>query len=126
VLVKSGKIKKERALKPIKDEEIPFDIPASWEWVRLGEIVDIVRGITFPSDVKYKTHRQGTTRCATTGSVQKEYNSNADIFVPTQYVKKENQWLKSNDIIMSSANSRELVGKTCIWQGTEKKVLVVF
>jgi type I restriction enzyme S subunit len=46
MLVKSGKIKKERALKPIEDEEIPFDIPASWEWVRLGEIGEIVGGGT--------------------------------------------------------------------------------
>ena len=35
-LVKEGKIKKQKPLPPIKDEEIPFDIPESWEWVRLG------------------------------------------------------------------------------------------
>jgi type I restriction enzyme S subunit len=39
--VKIGKNKKEKPLKPIMDEEIPFEIPAGWEWVRLGEIVDI-------------------------------------------------------------------------------------
>jgi type I restriction enzyme S subunit len=39
-LVRSGKLKEEKPLKAIRDEEIPFDIPASWEWVRLGEIVD--------------------------------------------------------------------------------------
>ena len=37
-LVKDKKIKKEKPLAPITDEEKPFDIPESWEWVRLGEI----------------------------------------------------------------------------------------
>lgn len=60
-------------------------------------------------------------RCATTGSVQQEYNEAADTFVPIEYVKREDQWLKKNDIIMSTANSRELVGKTCIWRENKKR-----
>ncbi len=37
-LVKEGKLKKEKALPPISEEEKPFDLPQGWEWVRLGEI----------------------------------------------------------------------------------------
>ena len=37
-LVEEKKIKKEKPLAPITDDEKPFDIPESWEWVRLGEI----------------------------------------------------------------------------------------
>ena len=37
-LIEEKKIKKEKPLAPIMDEEKPFDIPESWEWVRLGEI----------------------------------------------------------------------------------------
>lgn len=37
-LVKEGKIKKQKPLPPIKEEEIPFDIPDSWEWVRWGDL----------------------------------------------------------------------------------------
>lgn len=37
-LVKAGKIKKDKPLPPITDDEIPFDIPDSWTWVRLGDI----------------------------------------------------------------------------------------
>ena len=37
-LIKSGKLKKEKTLPPISKDEIPFDIPASWEWIRLGNI----------------------------------------------------------------------------------------
>ncbi len=38
-LVKEGKIKKEKPLPPITDDEKPFEIPKSWKWVRLMEIV---------------------------------------------------------------------------------------
>ena len=37
-LIAQGKIKKEKPLLPITDEEKPFEIPNSWEWVRLGDI----------------------------------------------------------------------------------------
>lgn len=40
VLIKSGKIKKEKPLPPISDDEKPFDIPDSWEWVRLGDLAN--------------------------------------------------------------------------------------
>ena len=40
-LIKEGKIKKQKPLPPITEEEKPFTIPDSWQWVRLGEIVTI-------------------------------------------------------------------------------------
>lgn len=43
-LVKEGKLKKEKPLPEIKAEEIPFEIPESWEWVRLSDIVDVRDG----------------------------------------------------------------------------------
>ena len=41
-LIKEGKIKKQKPLPPIKDEEIPFDIPESWKWVHWGEVINVV------------------------------------------------------------------------------------
>ena len=38
-LIAEGKIKKEKLLSPIKPEEIPYELPSGWEWVRLPEIV---------------------------------------------------------------------------------------
>ena len=37
-LIKEGKIKKEKPLPEIKPEEVPFEIPGNWKWVRLNEI----------------------------------------------------------------------------------------
>ncbi|MBM3419208.1 MAG: hypothetical protein FJX92_05520 [Bacteroidetes bacterium] len=38
------KLKKEKELTPIKPEEIPFEIPESWVWCRLGEICEFKNG----------------------------------------------------------------------------------
>lgn len=43
-LIKEKKIKKSKPLPAITDDEKPFDIPDSWEWVRLGEIIRISSG----------------------------------------------------------------------------------
>ena len=47
-LVKEGKLKKEKPLPAITEDEIPFDIPENWVWVRLGKI-----GISFSDGVHY-------------------------------------------------------------------------
>jgi len=40
-LIKKNKIKKDQPLPPITKDEIPFELPKSWEWVRLGDVVQI-------------------------------------------------------------------------------------
>ena len=40
-LIKEGKIKKEKALPEIAEDEIPFDIPDTWRWVRVAQIVTL-------------------------------------------------------------------------------------
>ena len=39
-LIKAGKIKKEKALPEISDDEIPFDIPDTWKWVRFADLMN--------------------------------------------------------------------------------------
>ena len=44
-LVNEGKLKKKDLEEtPISEDEIPFDIPESWEWVRFGNVAEIARG----------------------------------------------------------------------------------
>ena len=40
-LIANKKIKPEKSLPPIQPEELPFDIPQNWQWVRLGDVVQI-------------------------------------------------------------------------------------
>lgn len=43
-LIKEGKIKREKPLPELTEEEIPFEIPENWCWVRLPEIGELERG----------------------------------------------------------------------------------
>lgn len=45
-LIKDGKIKKEKPLPSISEDEIPYDLPEGWVWCRLGEISDLRIGKT--------------------------------------------------------------------------------
>lgn len=56
-LVKKGRIKKEKPLPPIGEEEKPYIIPASWIWLRLGEVGYTQTGST---PKKADSHHYGT------------------------------------------------------------------
>ncbi|GHW67040.1 type I restriction endonuclease subunit S [Vibrio cholerae] len=43
-LVKEKKIKKQKALPPIADDEKPFELPEGWEWCRLGSLINLISG----------------------------------------------------------------------------------
>ncbi len=55
-LIKEGKIKKEKPLAEITEDEIPFDIPDSWKWVRFDDIAGFYngdRGKNYPNRSEY-------------------------------------------------------------------------
>ena len=58
-LIKEKKIKKQKPLPEITEEEIPFAIPESWKWVRLGEITSIKGGKRIPVGKKLTTVNTG-------------------------------------------------------------------
>jgi type I restriction enzyme S subunit len=49
-LVKDGKIKAQKPLPPIGDDEKPFELPMGWEWVRLGDIVNVLNGRAYKKE----------------------------------------------------------------------------
>jgi type I restriction enzyme S subunit len=77
----------------------------------LGEVADLVRGIAFPKEDKSHVHRPGDVACLRTTNVQKNVEW-ADLwFVPAKHVKRDDQNVRTGDILISTANSYELVGK---------------
>lgn len=58
-LVKAGKLKKkDLEVKPISEDEIPFEIPESWEWVRMSSLIQLLSGQDFPPE-KYNSDNKG-------------------------------------------------------------------
>ena len=110
-LVKEGKLKKkDLEVKPISEDEIPFEIPESWEWVRVGDISESYIGLTYkPSDVSEKGWIVLRSSNIQDGKI--DYNDivRVNVDVPTKLHVRE------NDIIICARNgSKKLVGKSAI------------
>ena len=58
-LIKEGKIKKEKPLPEIAEDEVPFDIPESWKWCRFGSIILLLSGTDFKPE-EYNAQGKGT------------------------------------------------------------------
>ena len=79
-LIKEKKIKKEKPLPEITEDEIPFDIPESWEWVRLGSIEEINLGFTYRPKYTSKGVRFLSVKDISKGKID---------FSNTQFVSEE-------------------------------------
>ncbi|WP_303837080.1 restriction endonuclease subunit S [Ruminococcus flavefaciens] len=110
-LIKAGKIKKEKALAPITVEEIPFDIPDSWVWCRLGSIGETNIGLTYrPSD---KTLSGGTLVLRSSNIQNDKMDYNDNVYVSCDI--PERAMISKGDILICARNgSRALVGKCAI------------
>lgn len=60
-LIEEGKIKKEKPLPEITEDEIPFDIPESWKWCHVGELFAHNTGKAMNSSAK-KVDKPGSIR----------------------------------------------------------------
>jgi len=115
IKIKDKKIKKQKPLLPINEDEIPFDIPDSWEWCRLQEIAD-----GFQYGTSSKSLKDGLIPVLRMGNIQ-----NGSV-VMNNFVYTNNQEdlekynLSHNDLLFNRTNSRELVGKTAIYSSYEK------
>ncbi len=93
-------------------EEQPYSVSENWQWVRLGSVCEFERGITFPASAKETEQTENNIACLRTANIQEELETDDLIYVDKSFMKKNQAKLTQiEDIIMSSANSRELVGK---------------
>ena len=69
-LIQEGKIKKEKPLPEIAEDEKPFEIPESWMWVRLGTCILLLSGSDLvPS--KYNNHTKGIPYITGASNIEK-------------------------------------------------------
>lgn len=78
---------------------------------KLGDVVDFIRGITFkPEDVVNVTDAHAVV-CMRTKNIQEQLEDDDLIAVPESFVRRDELFLREGDILISSANSWNLVGK---------------
>ncbi|WP_454866737.1 restriction endonuclease subunit S [Pseudomonas lini] len=112
-LVAEGAIKKG---KTVDDSvaEISYPIPSTWAVASLGQVVEIVRGITFPASEKSRVPECGRVACLRTANVQNEIEWDDLLYIRDSFISRPDQYVQPHDIVMSMANSRELVGKVAL------------
>lgn len=105
-LIKEGKIKKQKALDEIKEEEIPFDIPKNWKWVRLGEIIDFQGGYAFKSSSYVAKSKNQVIRL---GNVKQNYllTDAKSVFISDDSAKETEAYrIRQNDILVTMTGTR--------------------
>ena len=111
ILIKEGKIKKEKTLPEISDDEIPFDIPENWCWCRVGDLFSTMSGLGYKKDVLIeKTPKM--IRVLRGGNIldTSYVFKDDDIMISDKYVKSE-LFLKKNYLITPAVTSLDHIGK---------------
>lgn len=80
----------------------------------LGDIADLVRGITFPTSAKSRKCGKNRIPCLRTTNVQNVVEWDDLIYVPESYVRSDSQLVRPGDILVSMSNSLDLVGKCAL------------
>jgi len=82
-----------------------------WEEKKLEDVSEVIRGITFPSNSNIHEQKNGFVACLRTTNVQNTVDWENIWQVPEKYVKNNEKIIQINDILISNANSLDLVGK---------------
>ena len=142
-LIKEGKIKKEKNpsvifrgadntpyekignAEPVSiADEVPFDIPDSWEWCRVGDLFGNASGLSFKKEV-LSVKTDNMVRVLRGGNIGEEeyYFKDDDVFISSEYVK-DNLFLKKNYMITPAVSSLDHIGKIALIEKDYSDVVV--
>ncbi|EKO3385098.1 restriction endonuclease subunit S [Vibrio fluvialis] len=113
-LVKDKKIKKQKALPSISEDEKPFEQPNGWEWCRLGDL-------ELSSEAGWSPKCLDTPRSEDNWGVLKvsavtwnQYNPMENKELPNSLAPREHLEVQDGDFLISRANTADLVAKAVI------------
>lgn len=117
-LVKEGKIKKEKPLPEITDDEKPFEIPESWMWVRLG-VVSTIQSSKRVFEKDYTSEGIPFFRSKEIGDLYRGEEIKTQLFISREHyeqLKKDYGVPQAGDILITSVGT---IGNTWICDGRE-------
>ena len=118
-LIAEGKIKRDKPLPPIADEEKPFELPVGWEWVRMGWL-----GESFD----YGSSQKSVDDSAAVPILRMGNIQGGRVVMNNLKYLKDVQGelpylvLREGDLLFNRTNSYELVGKTGLFEGCLREV----
>ena len=116
-LVKDKKIKKQKPLPPINEQEKPFWLPERWVWCRLDQLIyESPRNGYSPQAVDFPTDTKTLKLGATTSG---KFEPSEIKFVNERIPPDSFLWIKERDILIQRGNSIDFVGVSAIYYGAE-------
>lgn len=110
-LIAEGKIKKERIIPVISEEDQLFDIPDTWTWTT---IADTCTNIQYGTSEK--SAPSGKVAVLRMGNLQGGKIDYSNLVYTSNDYDIERCHLEYNDLLFNRTNSKELVGKTAIYK----------
>lgn len=110
-----------KTVAPIAKDEIPFEIPTGWKWVRLGEIIqESPRNGYSPKAVDFETSIKTLKLGAVTYGV---FDPSEFKYINEKIPEDAYCWLKNGDFLIERSNSFEYVGICAIYTGKDNEFM---
>lgn len=117
-LVAAGKIKKEKSLPSIDEDDVPFVLPVGWAWVRLSDLAKVIDyGTSVKADKDFGDIPILRMNNIRDGKVLLDSLK----YVPLEIDDLPRLFLERYDLLFNRTNSYELVGKTGVFKAKDGK-----
>jgi type I restriction enzyme, S subunit len=110
-LIAEGKIKRDKPLAEIADEEMPFELPSTWSWCKGREIFNVIRGVTYQKTDARETFTEDHLPLLRANNIQATINLDDLVYVPRQLVSDDQRLRKGDYLVCLASGSKKLVGK---------------
>ncbi|EJG0411576.1 TPA: restriction endonuclease subunit S [Vibrio parahaemolyticus] len=124
-LVKEKKIKKQKALPPISEDEKPFELPSGWEWCHLNSLISEMDAGWSPACPPEASPNHETWGVLKTTAVQSmEYREYENKVLSSSKEPRPQYEVKNGDILITRAGPKNRVGVSCLVQTTRPKLMI--
>ena len=111
-LMKEGKIKKEKPLPEIAEDEVPFEIPEGWKWVRLGDVASVLGGKRIPAGRTLTTENTGYKYIRVSDMKNGSVSIDSLLYVPLDIYPSISRYIiNKEDVYITVAGTIGRVGK---------------
>lgn len=123
-IIVDKKIKKEKLLPKIQEEDIPFDIPDNWRFIRLGEIALYLDAGKSPDCIKESVIGDEWGVITTTAIQVNNFYENENKRLPNDFVIDRDIKIEPNDILITRAGPMTRTGIMCLVENIQFNLLL--
>ena len=123
-LVKEGKIKKEKPLPEIMEEEKPFEIPEGWMWCRLNDISWYLDAGKSPKCDKQPVNNNEWGVITTTAIQSGQFDETQNKILPYDFAVNTNMQIHKGDILITRAGPTNRTGVACVVKSIQYNLIL--